>query len=84
MFRRVTQLNSANCEPVYEEVRWLEYVYPHCTQIFAASFGREKICQIHLRTGRCKTLHGERWPRARGDDRVVNSSTTAPISAATE
>ncbi len=53
--------------------RWLEHVYTHCAQIFAASFGHEKICQIHLRTGRCKTLDGERRPRARGDNHPLRT-----------
>src|SRR4029077_10262454 len=51
--------------------RWLEHLYTHCTQVFAASFDREKICQIHLRARRCDTFHGERRSRARGDNRVV-------------
>ena len=55
----------ANCEPVYEEVRGLEYVHTHGTKIFAASFGSEKICQIHLRIDRSKTVHGQRRSDAR-------------------
>src|ERR1051325_8927669 len=50
---------------------WLEYVYTYCTQIFAACLGREKICQVHFRTGRCETFYGERRSCARRDDQFV-------------
>ena len=66
-----TQL--ANCEPVYEEVAGWNTSIKSCTEILAASFGCEKICEIPFRTGRWQTLHGERWSRARRNDRVVKS-----------
>ena len=60
MFRLATQCQLANCEPVYEEMPGWNTLHSRGAKIFAASFGGEKIRQIHLRIDRSKIVDGQR------------------------
>ena len=73
MFRPAMLLNWRTASRFTKKSPVGIHPYNHCTEILGSSFGCEELCEIHFRTDRRQTFHGQCGSRARRNDRVVKS-----------